>query len=159
TQVRMEFDRFKRILLEVGELRIKPRLSLSQAADYSIESDSEVLSVALWQKSGQGFDRVYAGINPKFAGGSLATMDVLAAVLSRESVDRPLILPAFKGQSRVYAGSLPDAGNTGAIAMLVVPFGSTPGKSEVSEVLAAWISLEKLQRLFTADGLVQSELV
>lgn len=155
TQVRLEVDRLKRILLELGELRIVPRLAL-QEREFSMETDPDFLSVSLWRREepGQPLSRVFTGVNPRF-GGKL-TPAALAELQEGDSLGGPRLEPAFGTQARLISASL--AGWDQPLALLLVPIGAIAGRQGDS-LLSALVSLEKLQKFFSSEGLVLSGLV
>jgi len=159
-QVRLEVERVERVLKELGHERIMPQINLSVAQSVSeakaiepttIESEPEISEVSLWRRTDPHLPamRAYLGVNSRFLGN---VPQRLTKILEVEAANLTRIEPAFHGHSVVLSD--PFSGVSRLIALVAVPLGN----GEVSEVVVAHVNIEKLQRLFSMDGLVQSSL-
>jgi class 3 adenylate cyclase len=175
TQSQLELERVSSLLGELGQERIKPMLlqqenevrvmaenvtspmneALAAAAAMvtatntvgTLDTEPDISDLSLWRKRDPKTPvvQVFLAMNPRFRS-SVALSP--AALQHSEAAIRPHLEAAFSGHIVVRAESH-------QIILVAVPL----GHGEVSEVIAAHLSLDKLQRLFANDGFVQGALV
>jgi class 3 adenylate cyclase len=179
-QVGLELERTQNLLLQLGQEKIKPMLTQQETelrgmADIrtspvndtlastaaivaatntigTVETEPEISEISLWRRTdphGQAA-RVFVAVNSRFGD---AFPQRMARIQELEGSNRARIEAAFRGHAVVVAD--PFSGLDKSLALVAVPL----GHGDVSEVIAAHVSMEKLQRLFLVDGLVQAVLV